>query len=70
MNSTDLLSICIAAFVGVFLLLAILAALMRLILVLFPESAKKFDAAILAAISMTAQANYPGTKVTKIEEIK
>ncbi len=70
MNSPELLSVCIAAFVGVFLLLGILAALMRLILTIFPEKAKLFDHAILAAISTVAAANYPGAKVTKIEEIK
>jgi len=70
MNSPDLFSICIAAFAGVFILLAILAALMRLILAVFPAAVGKFDAAVLAAISMTAQAHYPGTKVTKVEEIK
>jgi len=70
MNSPDLFSVCIAAFVGVFILLAILAALMRLILAIFPQTAGKLDAAVLAAITMTAQVHYPGTKVTKVEEIK
>jgi hypothetical protein len=70
MNSPNLLSICIAAFAGVFILLAILAALMRLILAVFPAVIGKFDAAVMAAITMTAQTHYPGTKITKIEEIK
>jgi hypothetical protein len=70
MASPDLLSICVAAFVGVFLLLSILAAIMRLILVVFPEKKAGSDAMVIAAVSTALQSLYPGTRITKVEEIE
>ncbi len=70
MESLDLLAICASAFVGVFLLLTILALVMRLITVLFPERESASDSAMIAAVSTVLQTVYPGTKITKVEEIK
>ena len=70
MPTPDLLSICITAFIGVFILLSILAMVMRLILVVFPDRGKKTDAAVLASVASVLNTIYPGTKITKIEEIK
>jgi uncharacterized membrane protein len=64
----DLLTICISAFVAVFLLLTVLAILMRLITAIFPSPEKKTDAALISAITTTYQTIYPNTKITKIEE--
>ena len=70
MPSPDLLAVCATAFVAVFLLLGVLAAVMRLMLAVFPEKAVETDAAVLASIATVMQSVYPGTKVTKVEEIK
>jgi hypothetical protein len=70
MGSIDLLMICASAFVGVFLLLSLLAIVMRLIMVVFPQRAKATDAAVLAAVAAAVSAGYPGTRITNIEEIK
>lgn len=70
MASVDLLTICIAAFVAVFVLLAGLALLMRLTLVLFPQKEVTSDAAVMAALATVMQAVYPGTKISRVEERK
>ncbi len=69
MESLDLVAICASAFVGVFLLLSVLAIVMRLIMVVFPERADS-DTAMVAAISTVLQTIYPGTKITNVEELK
>lgn len=65
----DLISVCISAFIGVFVLLTLLALVMRLIIVLFPEKGID-DSAVIAAVTTTVSTLFPGTKITKIEEIK
>jgi len=70
MESLGLLTICTSAFLAVFLILSLCAVLIRLIIVIFPDPESKEDQAILAAISTTVNSHYPGTKITKIEEVK
>ncbi len=70
MQSTDLLMICISAFVAVFVLLTVLAILMRLIIVFFPQKKNIADAAVLAAVTTVMHNLYPGTKITRVEEKK
>ena len=70
MESLDLLVICASAFVGVFILLTILALVMRFIIILFPERESADDSAMIAAVSTVLQTLYPGTKITNLEEIK
>jgi hypothetical protein len=70
MMTPDLLSICGSAFLGVFLLLALLAVIMRVIITLFPAGDDVSDAAVLAAMTATIGTLYPGTKITKVEEVK
>jgi len=70
MSSPDLLSVCIAAFTGVVFLLGVLAAVMRLILFIFPFREKVVDAVIIAAVSAVTGKNYPNMKISSIEEIK
>ena len=70
MLELDLLYMCVSAFLAVFVLLTALAAIMRLILVVFPKADSAGDAAVLASITATMQGLYPGTRVTKVEEIK
>jgi hypothetical protein len=70
MESLGLLTICLSAFISVFVLLTVLALAMRLILVIFPVQAADTDAAIIAAITAAAGRAFPGTSVAKIEEVK
>ncbi|UCE66485.1 MAG: hypothetical protein JSU85_00290 [Candidatus Zixiibacteriota bacterium] len=70
MGPQDLLVICASAFAAVFLLLAFLSLAMRIIITVFPQRLSKDDAAVFAAITATVSAVYPGTTITRFEEIK
>ena len=70
MPTPDLLSICITAFASVFLLLAVLALVMRLILIVFPSKTGVTDTVVIASVASVLQTLYPGTRITKVEEIK
>lgn len=72
MEETNLLMICLSAFVAVFILLGALAAIMQILIKVFPARIvlQKDDAALYAAIASTMHSIYPGTKITKIEEEK
>jgi len=70
MESINLLVICALAFGAVFILLVVLAAVMRLILSIFPERVQESDTALIAAVTSLASALYHGTLITKVEEIK
>ena len=70
MSPNELLVICASAFLAVFVLLSVLALVMRVIIVVFPDKGYGVDAAMVAAINTAALATYLGTKVTKVEEIK
>lgn len=70
MASVDLLMICVVAFAAVFVLLSFLAVLMRVIVSVFPERKASGDAALVAAIHSSYQALYPGTSVSRIEELR
>ena len=70
MESTDLLLVCVSAFVAVFALLAALAIVMRAMTAVFPERGSRDGAAPLAAIAAATSAAYPGMKVTHVEEEK
>lgn len=70
MDSPALIYVCSASFIAVFVLLAALAIVMRLIIMAFPEKLRKADAAVVAAVSATYSSLFPGTTITKIEEMK
>ena len=70
MESPDLLVICVSAFAVVFFTLTILALVMRTIMAIFPERLISSDSTVIAAVVSAVSAIYPGTKVTKVEEIK
>lgn len=72
MENSNLLFVCLTAFIGVFLVLGSLAGIMKLIMSIFPAVEEKTmtDSAIYAAIATTMSTIYPNTKVTKIEELK
>jgi len=70
MESSELLWICFAAFVADALILGFLALVMRLVMALFPSKEKKSDGMLVAAMASVLQTVYPGSKITKVEEIK
>ena len=70
MESPDLVVMCASAFAAVFVLLALLAFIMRLILIIFPFRSTETDAALVAAVHAAVGVLYPGAKATNIEEIK
>jgi hypothetical protein len=63
-----MLLICVSAFIAVFALLTLLALAMRSLIAVFPERLAKADPALLAAVSATVSAVFPGTKITRVEE--
>jgi hypothetical protein len=68
METPDLLMVCVSAFSAVFVLLALLAVVMRVLIAAFPETLAKADPAMLAAVSATVSAVFPGAKITRVEE--
>jgi hypothetical protein len=77
MSDFGLLSISATAFVEVFLLLSILAVLMKILMMVFPAPeastdriAGSVDPAVIAVITSAATTAFPGSRVTKIEVIQ
>ena len=66
----NVLSSCILSFLVVFILLGILAILIRFITALFPDGAGNDDAPLVAAIHTAVAVNVPGARVARIEEIR
>ncbi len=64
----NLLTACGIAFMAVFLLLSLLAGLMQLITLLFPERKPNIEPSLVAAISSSVAFLYPEAQVMKIEE--
>ena len=69
MSSISVLTICIAAFFLIFLLLSVLSIMMRGLTLLLPI-VEEDDSATLAAITAAYHSIYPDKKVTRIEEVK
>jgi hypothetical protein len=63
----SMLTICMAAFVLIFLLLFVLSLMMRGLTFLFPL-ADNDDSATIAAISAAYHSIYPDKEITRIEE--
>lgn len=70
MPSQNLLIISGIAFLFVFIILAVLAVIMRLIIIIFPEKQSTTDSAVLAAVTGAVMSFFPGTKILKVEEQK
>jgi hypothetical protein len=68
MDSANLFVISTVGYIIAFVVLGVLAIMMRLITLLFPERKEPGDAALIAAVTATHQALFPGVTVTKIEE--
>lgn len=73
MDSYQLLFVCVSSLLAVFVLLAFLAAAMRILVAVFPDKLAKLagsDAALLAAVTTAVASKYPGMRVTRVEEEK
>ena len=70
MESIDIVFISLSALITVFIILSGLAAIMQLIIRFFPVREADEDIAIYSAIASVHSSLYPGTKITKIEEVK
>lgn len=71
MEPLDLLWICGVAISAVFIVLTLLALLMRLLIYVFPaDFTTEPDHALYAAIATSHNKFYPGKIITKIEELK
>lgn len=70
MNEGSLLLICLSAFTAVLTLLTLLALILRLLTTLFPVAVAKTDAALVAALQAASQQALPGSRISRIEEIK
>ena len=68
MPEANLLTVCGTAFLAVFILLIVLAAMIRLISAAFPTPRGTDDVILAAAVSTAVAAIYPGARVTRIEE--
>jgi hypothetical protein len=68
MGSPDIFIVCVSAFIAVFVLLTVLALVMRALIAVFPQLTGGSDVAVLAAVSAAAAAAYPGARISKIEE--
>ena len=68
MGSPDLLLVCVSAFASVFVLLTVLALVMRALIAVFPEKATTTDTAVLAAVTAAVSAAYPGARIKDIQE--
>jgi hypothetical protein len=68
MDSTNLFVVSTVGYIIAFVVLGVLAIMMRMITLLFPEREEAGDAALVAAVTAAHQALFPGVTVTKIEE--
>jgi hypothetical protein len=71
MGAPDLLVVCFAAFTAVFVMLTVLALVMRGLIALFPERpGGSIDPALVAAVTAAASAAYPDSRIATIEETR
>ena len=70
MQSVELVAVCGVAFLMVFVILAFLAVIMKVIILVFPEKKGVSDTAMIAAMTATVHTVFPGAKLTKVEERK
>ena len=70
MGSGEFLLTSIIALLTVFIVLTVLAILIRILTSVFPQKFSDDDPAVIAAISSHYSNNYPQTKITRIEEPK
>jgi hypothetical protein len=69
MDAPSLIALTVSALTAVFVLLAIIAAVMYFITLVFPQRQTTVSAAHVAAICTAARAAFPGGRVVRIEEV-
>lgn len=67
MGNEEFLLTSIVALLTVFIILTVLAILIRILTSVFPQKFSDDDPAVIAAISSHYRSNYPQTKIVKIE---
>jgi hypothetical protein len=67
---TNVLLACILSFLAVFILLGVLAILIRLVTEFNPNGSRTDNGPVIAAIHTAAAVSFPEARVTRIEEIK
>lgn len=67
MIDTSLVVVCGTAFIAVFLLLSVLAIIIRLVTLVFPAEDTD-DAALVAAVNAAIARTYSGCHVVRLEE--
>jgi len=70
MDPSQIIQISFSALVTVFSILAGLAIIMKIITKLFPVKDSQEDSTVYAAIASVHASIYPGTKITKMKEVK
>jgi len=70
MVPSDILLISFSALLTVFIILSGLAVIMQLIMRFFPGKEVDEDVTVYSAIASVHSRLFPGTKITKIEEVK
>ncbi len=70
METLNVFPSCVISFLAVFILLGVLAALIKLVDAVFPDKSREDDGPIIAAIHTTIAARFPGGRVIRIEEIQ
>ncbi len=69
MNQPDLLAVCLTAFASVFVLLALLAGVIRIVTFVFPARPERgIEPALVAAVAGSVAVLRPGARVTTIVE--
>ena len=69
MGNPDLLMVCVAAIVAVFVMLSVLAGVIRILTLAFPGlQPPTIDSTVVAAVSAAVAATHPGTRISRIEE--
>jgi hypothetical protein len=69
LNQPSFIAVCSLAIATAFVLLAVLGLAMRAITALLPEPAAGIDVEVVAAITSSISALYPGARVARIAEI-
>ena len=69
MQSLELVFICVSAFLTVFIVLVVLAVLMQLTTYIFEAKDEDYSV-IYAVLASKMNKVFPGTQITKIEELK
>lgn len=63
----SLLSICAIAFIAVLVILTTLAAVIRLLSSVFPDTSPEADSGLMKAIDTAVAEAYPGATVIRVE---